>query len=199
MRAFLTGLAALAVVSCSEQLVADSSENNVGAVETTNAGSEDDIDLGAELAKSFVGGCVQILPEVDLIERAAALDEWEPIDGDAYDFLAPTNVDANWRGWLINRYPAPPHFMFISEGVEPERSVVMCGVANPYAPPEEVIEPVSRFLSLGKPELDQVELGRRTRMWKLATDEHEVIVMAHDISPMEESGLTLSAMIVSEH
>lgn len=154
--------------------------------------------LGEELAKAFIGGCLEVLPDVERIADAARALGWKAIEGDMAKMLAPQEQSAKWQGWLVDQAPAPPFFMFISEGELRGAQMKICGVSNPYAPYDEVIPHIERILGLTKPEHTETELGQRYTTWKLPTSDRETWMMVTDATPMGDPGMTISAFSPSE-
>ena len=151
--------------------------------------------LGEELAKAFIGSCLQMLPRTDRIEAAARALAFKPIEGDTAGMLAPQARDAAWKAWLVDQAPAPPFFLFISEGDFEGEKMKICGVSNPYAPEDQVVPHLLRILSLAGPIYTDIEAGQRTRIWRTELNDEEAIVSVVDATPMEETGLHLSGMM----
>jgi hypothetical protein len=136
-----------------------------------------------------------MLPRTDRIEAAARALEFEPIEGDMAGMLAPQEPDANWKAWLVDQAPAPPFFLFISEGDFDGELMKICGVANPYAPEDQVIPYLLRILNLAEPFHTETEAGQRTRIWRTELNDEEAIISVIDATPMNETGLHLSGMM----
>jgi hypothetical protein len=160
---------------------------------TLQAAAEEEVDLARELAASFIGGCVQTLPNTERIIRLAETMNYEPLPPDIASMLAPSDESATWSGWLVDQYPAPPHFLFVSEGETPAGTLKICGVANPYAPADEVVEKVLLMLELSAPQSDQNMRGQRERVWTVGEGEFETMITIVDATPMDDPGLTMSA------
>jgi hypothetical protein len=154
--------------------------------------------LGEELARAFVGGCVQLLPNIERIAVSAKALGWQPLEGDMAKMLAPLEESANWQGWLVDQAPAPPFFIFISEGEFRGKQARICGIANPYAPYDEVMPHIERILDLTEPAFTESELGQRYTTWELTLNNREMWLMVTDATPMGDPGLTISAFSPSQ-
>jgi hypothetical protein len=150
-------------------------------------------DIGASLAKAFVGGCLQVLPNTDRIAVSAKALGWKTLEGDMAAMFAPQEKSAVWQGWLVNDGDGPPYIMFISEGPFMGKQMKMCGVANPYAPYDEVVPTIIEILALGKEEISETNLGQRTTVWNHKDGERDYYISVVDSTPMKEPGLNISA------
>ena len=150
---------------------------------------------GKEIAFAFIGGCLQVLPDLDRIEAAARALKWKPIEGDIAIMMAPKAPDAKWKGWLVIRKPAPPYFMAISSGVFRGEDMAICTVSSPYIPVTEVFPHLEKTPGLKRPIADESSAGQRTRFWRIEVDGQPAFMSLLDAEPMGQPGLSLSGMM----
>jgi hypothetical protein len=154
----------------------------------------DDGKLASALANAFVGNCLQALPDLKRIEAAARVMGAKLVEGDAATMLAPEDPKAEWKGWLVNRGPAPPYFLAISTGTVHNESMAICTVMNRGAPADLVLKQLTVLLKLGAPIANDTSLGQRTRAWNISLNGKSAILTVIDASPTSEPGVTMSAM-----
>ena len=112
--------------------------------------------------------------------------------------MAPTEPDAKWQAWLVDQAPAPPFFLFISEGEFDGALQKICGVTNPYAPESEVVPYLLYVLGLEDPMHTDVSARQRMRLWQTEVNGESSIITVTDATPMGEVGISLSGMMKAD-
>jgi hypothetical protein len=161
---------------------------------TSALAQEQHASLGKELARAFIGACLQTIPDLQRIETAAQMLKWAPVTDEAKRLLSPKSGSLDWKGWLVNRGPAPPFFLAISRNQFRGEEMATCVVVNPYAPVQEVLPHLEAMLRLPKPLSDEIALGQRTRVWQITDLGQQIFVVLTDATPTGEPGLHLTGM-----
>jgi hypothetical protein len=144
------------------------------------------------LVKAFIGGCVQVMPNVDRIETSAKALGWKELDQTAAAMFAPPSPTAKWKAWLVKEGADVPFFLGISQGTANGKSISVCAVVNPYAPPSPVRAALTKMLSLGEPLRTEIDGGQQYTYWLTKFMDKEIIISFIDTTPMEETGVNIA-------
>jgi hypothetical protein len=146
------------------------------------------------LARAFLGTCVNVLPRIDKIEAMANSLKWNPLSGDDLKAIEPQNKSSITKGWFVGVSGTPPFFLGASTTSVDGQTVSSCSIANPEAPSDDVLASLKTFLKLGEPQATSTEGGIRMRVWIVDVAAVHLWISLSDSSPTNEPGVTLGAM-----
>jgi hypothetical protein len=160
------------------------------------AQSDQDTKAAESLVKAFIGGCVQIMPNLEKVEAGARVLNWKEMTGDVAKLMAPPSANAVWKSWLVTGAADVPFIISTSTGVEGRRKVSVCTIANPYAPPQPIQNALVSMLKLNEQIDKQVEAGQRTTSWKYSVNGRSVIISFIDATPTGDPGVNISVAMI---
>jgi hypothetical protein len=132
------------------------------------------------LVKAFIGGCVQVMPNVDRIETSAKALGWKEVDQTAFALLTPPSPTAKWKAWLVEEGADVPFALAISQDTANGKSVSVCAVVNPYAPAAPVRAALTKMLSLGEPLKTEIDGGQQYTYWTTKFMDKEIAIYRYD-------------------
>jgi hypothetical protein len=146
------------------------------------------------LVKAFLGSCVNVLPRVDKIEATANSLKWKELTGDDLKAMAPQDPSSVTKDWFADVAGTPPFFIATALATENGQKISSCSLANPEAPPNDVLASLKQFLKLGEPQAQKTEGGIQTRVWITDIASVHLWISLNDSSPTNDPGVTLGAM-----
>lgn len=147
------------------------------------------------LAKAFLGSCVNVLPRLDKIEAMANSLKWRPLVGDELKAIEPQNKSSITKGWLADISGTPPFYLATAKATENGYDILTCSAANPEAPAQDVTDSLTKFLKLGQPQFEGAQGGIRMRVWFTDIGGNHLWLSVSDSSPTNDPGVTLAAML----
>jgi hypothetical protein len=144
------------------------------------------------LVRAFIGGCVQIMPNLEKVEALARIQSWRQMTGDTAKVMAPQNAKAVWKSWLATDVADVPFIISISTGVEGKNKISVCNIANPYAPPQPIQGALVSMLKLHEKIDEQAQAGQRTTSWKSSVNGRSVLISMIDATPTNDPGINIS-------
>jgi hypothetical protein len=148
------------------------------------------------LVKAFIGYCVQVIPNLDRIETSAKALGWRELDQNVFAMAAPPSQTAKWKGWRLDKAADVSFVLGVSQDTVSGKSASACAVINPYMPPAPVRDALMKMLSLGQPAQTVIEAGQQYTYWTTTVKGEEIVISLIDATPMEETGVNLSASTI---
>jgi hypothetical protein len=89
-----------------------------------------------------------------------------------------------------------PFLLAVSRGKDDGLNIAACTVENPYAPVAPISGALIAFLQLGEPFKEETEGGQKYSYWHTKFSENDIVVSLIDASPMNDTGINLSATVI---
>lgn len=191
----LPGSLLVAMSACGQSDSVSSPESfpMVGGVpEEPIAATDDEKAFAQHLVNTFVGGCVQIMPNTDRVIASADSLGWADLPADMAALMAPQGSAEGFHGWFVESGDGPPAMIGVSEADFQGRIMVTCAVTNPYAPPELILEHLQSTIDLGSLLAEDRSMGQQMLIWDFPPLGSSAFVTSTDASPMGQPGITLS-------
>ena len=150
------------------------------------------------LARSFVGNCVQNEGRTDKITSAAKTFGWRELSGDMKAMLGPQDPSVEYSGWFVTESETPPYLLGISKGELNGAIYETCSLASPNMNMDSVLLEVEKLLSLGKLIDDSESGGQRYRVWSTDSIADKSFMSVTSAPKMGIAGGTISLSALSE-
>ena len=169
-----------------------------GFCSSFSATADEQFELRASesVVKSFIGACVQIMPNLDIVEAGARNAGWKELTGDEAKLMAPSDPSAWSRSWLVADAADVPFMIGISRAVTNGKKIAVCSLTNPYAPALKIQSSLIKILALGTPLSVKKDAGRQTSTWTTKANGREIFISLLDTRPMNDPGVTMSAITI---
>ncbi|HEX2842107.1 hypothetical protein [Hyphomicrobium sp.] len=147
-----------------------------------------------QLAREFVGHCLQTLADPKRVEAAARALNWKTLDRDMAAVAAPRDKTVPWQSWFVDTAPQP--FMIaISKAKFRGQPMATCTVGSTQASVSDFLGELTKVIKLGQPLADYTEVGQRSRVWQIDLYGKPAMVIVNDAEQMDVTGFTIAAMV----
>jgi hypothetical protein len=134
-------------------------------------------------AQTFIGTCVQNLPDTDRVKAAAKAFGWVALDDPNYrKMMGPPDERASWTGWTFKEQ-GKVFAVGVSEGEANGKPVRMCTLVQDRIDVDGTISKLTELLQATKLQ-ESVEAGQRYVLWQFKRDETPYLLVTLDGSPM---------------
>lgn len=147
-----------------------------------------------QLAREFVGHCLQTLADPKRVEAAARTLNWKTLDRDVAAMIAPKDKTVPWQGWFVDTAPQP--FMIaISKAEFRGQPMATCTVGSTLASVSDFLGELEKAVPLGDKLADNTEVGQRSRVWQIDLYGKPAMVFVNDAEQVGVTGFTISVLV----
>jgi hypothetical protein len=150
------------------------------------------------LTRAFLGYCGQEAGRGNKIVSLAKAIGLGPLPDEMAALCDPPSSDVRVECFFENKGDGAPYFLSVTFQTLEGQEMTTCTVANPYIETKKVVAALSSFASLNEPDLQETQMGQRTRLWFTDETAQGSYVILNDAEPMGYGGATLSLVAPSK-